>query len=211
LDDASTSRPFDADRNGFVMGEGAGVLILEELEHARARGARIYAEVRGYGVSGDASHITAPHAQGRGSLLCMQAALRCAGLAPEHIDYVNAHATSTPLGDRVESLALQSLFGSTAASSSSSSAGVSVSSTKGALGHMLGAAGSVEALICCLSVAHDVVPPSLHLQRLEPGMEGLNYVRGAKGIHRPVRAALSNSFGFGGTNATLIFAKYNDS
>lgn len=205
-DDATTSRPFDAERSGFVMGEGAGVLVLEELEHARARGARIYAEVRGYGLSGDASHITAPHAEGRGSLLCMQSALRCAGLSPEHIDYVNAHATSTPLGDRVESLALQSLFGSVASGPDA----VSVSSTKGALGHMLGAAGSVEALICCLAVARDTVPPSLNLHSLEDGMQGLNYVRGNKGVQRTVRAALSNSFGFGGTNATLIFAKYEE-
>ena len=209
LDDAiSTSRPFDAARSGFVMGEGAGVLVLEELEHARARGARIYAEVRGYGLSGDASHITAPHESGRGSLLCMKAALRSAGLEPEHIDYINAHATSTPLGDRVESLALQQLFGRVASAEDVGSA-PSVSSTKGALGHMLGAAGSVEALLCCLAVYHDAVPPNLHLHTLEPGMEGLNYVRGV-GQKRTVRAALSNSFGFGGTNASLIFAKYQE-
>lgn len=208
-DEATTSRPFDADRNGFVMGEGAGALVLEELEHARARGARIYAEVRGYGLSGDASHITAPHAQGRGSLLCMQAALRSAGLEPHHVDYINAHATSTPLGDRVESAAIRTLFGGAAPSSPGSEA-VSVSSTKGALGHMLGAAGSVEALICCLAVARDAVPPTLNLNRLEPDMADLNYVRGGVGHKRTVRAALSNSFGFGGTNASLIFAKYED-
>lgn len=211
-DDASTSRPFDASRNGFVMGEGAGALILEELEHARARGARIYAEVRGYGLSGDASHITAPHAQGRGSLLCMRGALRSAGLDPSHIDYINAHATSTPLGDRVEALAIRELFGE-AAASADPNASVSVSSTKGALGHMLGAAGSVESLICVLAVHHDRVPPNLHLREIEPEMRGLNYVQpgDAATVHRRVRAALSNSFGFGGTNASLIFTKYEES
>ena len=213
-DDASTSRPFDASRNGFVMGEGAGALILEELEHARARGARIYAEVRGYGLSGDAAHITAPHAQGRGSLLCMRGALRSAGLDPSHIDYINAHATSTPLGDRVEAMAIREVFGEAAASAGGSDprASVCVSSTKGALGHMLGAAGSVESLICVLAVYHDRVPPNLHLHEFEPEMRGLNYVQpgDAATVHRPIRAALSNSFGFGGTNASLIFTKYEE-
>ena len=231
LDDTTTSRPFDAARNGFVMGEGAGVLVLEELEHARARGARIYAEVRGYGLSGDAAHITAPHAQGKGSILCMTAALKSAGLQPQHIDYINAHATSTPLGDKIESVAIQHIFGpsptaaaassadaasspssSSAAAASSVAAGPSVSSTKGALGHMLGAAGSVEALVCCLAVQRDQVPPNLHLQHVdtEQGMAPLNYVQPGRAQNRTVRAALSNSFGFGGTNASLIFTKYEE-
>lgn len=203
-DPTHASRPFDSRRDGFVMGEGAGALVLEELEHALARGAKIIAEVRGYGLSGDASHITAPHPSGRGSIQCMTAALEDAGFKPEHIDYINAHATSTPIGDRVEAMAIQTLFGE----STSPDTGVSVSSTKGALGHMLGAAGSVEALICCLAIQHQHVPPNLNLEQLESSMEGLNYVRGGKGLPREVRTAMSNSFGFGGTNASIIFARY---
>lgn len=197
------SRPFDASRDGFVMGEGAGAMVLEELEHARMRGANIIAEVRGYGLSADASHITAPHESGQGAQACMAAALRDANLSPHHIDYINAHATSTPIGDRVEATAIRQLFG---ASDTHSSLSPSVSSTKGALGHMLGAAGSVESLICCLAIQHQLVPPNLNLHTIEPAMEGINYV--IKAEEKKIRAAMSNSFGFGGTNASIIFAKY---
>lgn len=221
-DPTRSSRPFDASRDGFVMGEGAGALVLEELEHALARGADIICEVRGYGLSGDASHITAPHASGRGSLACMRAALNDAGLKPEHIDYINAHATSTPLGDRVEAAAIRTLFADTTTTTTTTPtsatstpptlaapSGVSVSSTKGALGHMLGAAGSVESLICCLAVRDQQVPPNLNLSldTLEEEMRGINFV-GPKAEAREVRAAITNSFGFGGTNASLVFAKY---
>jgi 3-oxoacyl-[acyl-carrier-protein] synthase II len=200
-DPAENSRPFDSARDGFVMGEGAGAVVLEELEHAQERGAKILAEVRGYGLSGDASHITAPHHSGRGSMACMAAALRDAGLTSDHIDYINAHATSTPLGDRVEALAIQTLFGE--------GSNVRVSSTKGALGHMLGAAGSVEAIVCLLALQHQLLPPNLNLHTLEPGMERLIYVRGETEATE-VRATMSNSFGFGGTNASLIFTKFEN-
>jgi len=202
---SEASRPFDVDRDGFVMGEGAGAMLLEEREHAIQRGAHIYAEVRGYGLSADASHITAPHESGRGSLQCMEASLRHAGLSPSHIDYINAHATSTPLGDRVESRAIQQLFGA-----SSSTDSVAVSSTKGALGHMLGAAGSVEAIICCLAIETGLIPPNLNLnlQTLESDMRNLNYVAGKEARERRVRATMSNSFGFGGTNASLVFTQH---
>lgn len=197
-DPGESSRPFDANRDGFVMGEGAGAFVLEELEHAQARGANIIAEVRGYGLSGDASHITAPHESGRGSIACMSAALRDAGLEAQHIDYINAHATSTPLGDKVEALAIANVF--------ESNPSVSVSSTKGALGHMLGAAGSVESIICCLAIQHQQLPPTLNLKQLEPAMAPLNFVRETKPA--TIRAAMSNSFGFGGTNASIIFTQF---
>ncbi|WP_343712932.1 beta-ketoacyl-ACP synthase II [Inquilinus sp.] len=194
------SRPYDKGRDGFVMGEGAGVVVLEELEHAKARGATIYAEVVGYGLSGDAHHITAPPEDGNGGFRAMSAALKRAGLAPSDIDYVNAHGTSTPLGDEIELGAVKRLFGNAIET-------VSMSSTKSAIGHLLGAAGAVEAIYSVLAVNHDVVPPTLNLEDPSDSCLGVDLVpKQAK--ERPVRAALSNSFGFGGTNASLVFREY---
>jgi 3-oxoacyl-[acyl-carrier-protein] synthase II len=193
------SRPWDRDRDGFVMGEGAGMVVLEELEHARARGARIYAELVGYGLSGDAYHITAPHPEGDGGFRAMKAALARAGLRPEDVDYINAHATSTPLGDEIEFGAVRRLFGDAAGR-------LSMSSTKSAIGHLLGAAGTVEAIFCALAVHDDVVPPTLNLDNRSENCEGIDLVP-YEARRREVRAALSNSFGFGGTNACLILAK----
>lgn len=194
------SRPYDKGRDGFVMGEGAGVVVLEELEHAKARGATIYAEVVGYGLSGDAHHITAPPDDGNGGFRAMSAALKRAGLTPSDIDYVNAHGTSTPLGDEIELGAVKRLFGNAIET-------VSMSSTKSAIGHLLGAAGAVEAIYSVLAVNHDVVPPTLNLEDPSDSCLGVDLVpKQAK--ERPVRAALSNSFGFGGTNASLIFREY---
>ena len=192
------SRPWDKDRDGFVMGEGAGVVVLEELEHARARGAHIYAELVGYGMSGDAYHITAPAEDGSGGLRSMQAALRRAEMESADIDYVNAHGTSTPLGDEIEHGAVKALFGDAAGN-------ISMSSTKSAIGHLLGAAGSVEAIFSILAIENDIVPPTLNLDNPSDGCD-LDLVP-YEAKRRTVRAALSNSFGFGGTNASLIFAK----
>ncbi|HWA76399.1 MAG TPA: beta-ketoacyl-ACP synthase II [Polyangiaceae bacterium] len=191
------SRPWDRERDGFVIGEGAGVLVLEEAEHARRRGAPIYAELAGYGLSGDAHHLSAPDPTGDGARRAMQAALRRARRNADEVDYINAHATSTPVGDPVELLAVQALFGDHARS-------LSMSSTKSATGHLLGAAGAVEAIFSILSLRDQVVPPTLNLG--QPDSEtGIDLVpREAKG--RVVRCALSNSFGFGGTNAALVFA-----
>ncbi|MEE8274963.1 MAG: beta-ketoacyl-ACP synthase II [Alphaproteobacteria bacterium] len=192
------SRPWDRQRDGFVMGEGAGVIVLEELEHARKRGANIYAEVAGYGLSGDAHHITAPAADGNGGYRSMRAALRDAKLNPEDIDYINAHGTSTPLGDEIELGAVKRLFGDAAYK-------LSMSSTQSAIGHLLGAAGSVEAIFSILALVNDVVPPTLNLDDPSPGCDLDLVPYDAK--ERPVRAALSNSFGFGGTNASVVFTK----
>jgi 3-oxoacyl-[acyl-carrier-protein] synthase II len=192
------SRPWDEDRDGFVMGEGAGVVVLEELEHARARGARMYGEVVGYGMSGDAYHITAPSPDGNGGFRSMQAALRRAGMQPGDIDYINAHGTSTPLGDEIELGAVKRLFGDAAYR-------LSMSSTKSAIGHLLGAAGSVEAIFSLLAVHHQIVPPTLNLDRPSEGCD-LDLVP-HEARRREVRAALSNSFGFGGTNASLILVR----
>jgi 3-oxoacyl-[acyl-carrier-protein] synthase II len=192
------SRPWDRDRDGFVMGEGAGIVVLEELEHAKRRGAPIYAEIVGYGLSGDAYHITAPSADGDGAYRAMRNALRRASLAPDDIDYINAHGTSTPLGDEIELGAVKRLFGDAARS-------VSMSSTKSAVGHLLGAAGSVEAIYTVLSIKHQVVPPTLNLDNPSDGCADVDLVP-KRAKERKVRAALSNSFGFGGTNASLVFA-----
>jgi len=194
------SRPYDRDRDGFVMGEGAGVVVLEELEHAKRRGAHIYAEVVGYGLSGDAYHITAPAEDGNGGYRSMQMALKRAGLNPDQIDYVNAHGTSTPVGDLIELGAVRRLFGDAIR-------GMSMSSTKSAIGHLLGAAGSVEAIYSVLSIRDQVVPPTLNLENPSEGTEGVDLVpKQAK--ERRVKAALSNSFGFGGTNASLVFTQF---
>ncbi|MEQ8584798.1 MAG: beta-ketoacyl-ACP synthase II [Thalassobaculaceae bacterium] len=193
------SRPWDEGRDGFVMGEGAGVVVLEEYEHAKKRGATIYAEVVGYGLSGDAHHITAPADDGDGGFRAMKAALKRAGLTPDQIDYINAHGTSTPLGDAIEFGAVKRLFGDAAAK-------VSMSSTKSAIGHLLGAAGAVEAIYSVLAIRDQAVPPTLNLDNPSEGIEGMDLVPN-QARERQVRTALSNSFGFGGTNAALIFAQ----
>ena len=192
------SRPWDQKRDGFVMGEGAGIVVLEELEHAKRRGAKIYAEVIGYGMSGDAYHITAPAEDGNGAYRAMRNALRRANLAPDQIDYVNAHGTSTPKGDEIELGAVKRLFGDHAYK-------LSMSSTKSAIGHLLGAAGSVEAIFSILALRDGIVPPTLNLDDPSPGCD-IDLVP-HKAKEKKVRYALSNSFGFGGTNASLVFSR----
>jgi 3-oxoacyl-[acyl-carrier-protein] synthase II len=191
------SRPWDKARDGFVMGEGAGIVVLEELEHAKRRGAKIYGEIVGYGMSGDAYHVTAPSEDGNGGFRAMRNALKRAGLAPEAIDYINAHGTSTPLGDEIELGAVKRLFGEHAYK-------LSMSSTKSAIGHLLGAAGSVEAIFSILAIRDQIVPPTLNLENPSEGCD-IDLVP-LRAKERRVRHAMSNSFGFGGTNASLIFA-----
>ena len=192
------SRPYDKARDGFVMGEGAGVVVLEDYERAKARGARIYGEVIGYGMSGDAYHITAPSEDGDGGFRCMQAAIKRAGISPADIDYINAHGTSTPLGDEIELGAVTRLLGDAAS-------GATMSSTKSAIGHLLGAAGAVEAIFCLLAMRDRMAPPTLNLDN--PSVETVIDLVPHKAARKEVNVALSNSFGFGGTNASLIFRK----
>ena len=197
----AASRPYDKGRDGFVMGEGAGIVVLEEYEHAKARGARMYAEVVGYGLSGDAYHITAPAEDGDGAYRCMKAALKRAGLDPSQIDYINAHGTSTPLGDEIELRAIERLLGDSADR-------VSMSSTKSAVGHLLGAAGAVEAIFATLAIRDNVAPPTLNLD--DPSVETkVDLVPHVK-RERPIDVVLSNSFGFGGTNASLVLRRVAD-
>jgi 3-oxoacyl-[acyl-carrier-protein] synthase II len=193
------SRPYDKDRDGFVMGEGAGVVVLEELEHAKARGAKIYAELTGYGLSGDAYHITAPSPDGDGAFRCMTMALKRAGVSAGDIDYINAHGTSTPLGDEIELGAVQRLIGNAAGR-------ISMSSTKSCVGHLLGAAGAVEAIFCILAIRDGVAPPTINLDN--PSVETPIDLVPHVARKRAIDTALSNSFGFGGTNASLIFRRY---
>ena len=192
------SRPWDKDRDGFVMAEGAGILVLEEYEHAVSRGAKIYAEVAGYGLSGDAYHITAPAPGGEGGMRAMQAALKDAGMQPGDVDYINAHGTSTGLGDLGELSAVQTLFAGT---------NVSMSSTKSMTGHLLGAAGGVEAIFCVMAIRDGIVPPTINLENPEDAVGDFDLVPNVA-KQRPVNVALSNSFGFGGTNASLIIKRF---
>jgi len=194
------SRPFDRDRDGFIIAEGAGIIILEELEHARARGAKIYAEMAGYGQSGDAYHIAAPPENGEGAALCMAAALKDAAMVPDDIDYINAHGTSTPLNDRCETIAIKHVFGDHAAR-------LSISSTKSMTGHMLGGAGGVEAVFTALTIHHGLIPPTMNLDHPDPVCD-LDYVPN-HAREQKVATAMSNSFGFGGTNAVVIMKRFN--
>ncbi|MFY4774335.1 beta-ketoacyl-ACP synthase II [Metabacillus sp. RGM 3146] len=198
-DPDSASRPFDKDRDGFVIGEGAGIIVLEDLEHALARGAEIYAEIVGYGATGDAYHITAPAPEGEGGVRAMRQALETAGLKPEDIDYINAHGTSTPYNDKFETIAIKTVFGDHASK-------LAISSTKSMTGHLLGAAGGVEAIFSVMAIKDSVVPPTINLQNQDPECD-LDYVPN-ESRKLDVKAALSNSLGFGGHNATIIFKKY---
>ena len=198
-DPKHSSRPFDVERDGFVMGEGAGVLVLEELEHARRRGARIYAEIVGYGNTADAHHLTAPAPGGEGAARCMKMALRSAGLNPQDISYINAHGTSTPQGDVCETEAVKAVFGEHAR-------GVAVSSTKGATGHMLGAAGAVEMALCCKALETGIAPPTINYEKPDPACD-LDYVPNTA-REMKIEAVLNNSFGFGGHNATIAARRF---
>jgi 3-oxoacyl-[acyl-carrier-protein] synthase II len=198
-DPTRASRPYDKDRDGFVMGEGAGIVVLESLEHAQARGAKIYAELIGYGLSGDAYHITAPAPDGDGAFRCMQAAMKRAGVTPDDVDYINAHGTSTPMGDEIELAAVQRLVGNAAG-------GLSMSSTKSCIGHLLGAAGAVEAIFSILAIRDQIAPPTINLDN--PSVDTPIDLVPHKARERTIKVALSNSFGFGGTNASLVFRRY---
>ncbi len=200
-DPATASRPFDKDRDGFVIGEGGGGLVFEEMEHALKRGAKIYAEVAGAGLSGDAYHMTAPHPEGLGAYLCMKDALQDAGLELKDIHHINTHGTSTPVGDVVEPKAIVNLFGEQAYH-------ININSTKSMTGHLLGGAGAIEAIATLLAVKHDIVPPTINHFNDDPQIDGkLNFTFG-KAVEREVYAALSNTFGFGGHNASIIFKKF---
>ncbi|EGD98581.1 beta-ketoacyl synthase [Trichophyton tonsurans CBS 112818] len=198
------SRPFDRDRQGFVVAEGAAIVVLEELEHAISRNAHIYAELKGYGCSADAYHITAPHETGRGAFSAMKRALKNAGVPPSKVDYINAHGTSTPIGDAAENLAIKSLFLGSEGKAKASE--INVSSTKGAIGHMLGGAGAIEAAFSILAIDQGVLPPTINLDNVTDEFD-CNYVPN-NALQRNVDVALTNSFGFGGTNSSLCFAKY---
>jgi 3-oxoacyl-[acyl-carrier-protein] synthase II len=200
-DPKRASRPFDRERDGFVMGEGAGILILEEYEKAKRRGAKIYAEIVGYGMSGDAYHITMPDEDGEGAALCMKRALEDAGLNPEDVDYINAHGTSTPLNDKTETLAIKRVFGEHAYK-------IPVSSNKSMIGHLLGAAGAVEAVFTVLTIHEGIIPPTINYEYPDPNCD-LDYVPNIA-RNADVKVAISNSFGFGGVNATLVFRKVTE-
>jgi 3-oxoacyl-[acyl-carrier-protein] synthase II len=199
-DPAGASRPFDKDRDGFIIAEGAGMLVIEELEHALARGANIYAEIVGYGLTGDGYHMAAPPEDGEGAARCMQMALDDAGLAPEDIDYINAHGTSTPLNDVCETRAIKTVFGAHAYK-------LAASSTKSMTGHMLGGAGGIESVFTALAISRQVIPPTINLENPDPECD-LDYVPN-EARRTAIRAALSNSFGFGGTNAVLAMKRYS--
>ena len=202
-DPGTASRPFDATRDGFVLGEGSGCLILEELEHAKKRGAKIYAEVAGGGLTADAHHITAPHPEGRGAISVMKLSLEDAGMNPEDIDYVNVHGTSTPLGDISETLAIKEVFGEHAYK-------LNISSTKSMTGHLLGAAGAIEAIACVKSIQNNVIPPTINFEHKDENIDyNLNLTLN-KAQKREVKAALSNTFGFGGHNTSIIVKEFND-
>lgn len=201
-DPQGASRPFDKERDGFVMGEGAGVLILEELEHAQRRGAKIYAEVAGTGMTGDAHHLTAPHPEGLGAAKVMQLALEEAGVRPEDVDYVNVHGTSTPLGDVAEIKALESVFGESVYGK------VSISSTKSMTGHLLGAAGAVEALACLFAMQRGIVPPTINLNNVDEAIDSRIDLTPNKAKERKVDCVLSNTFGFGGHNSSIVFKRF---
>lgn len=199
-DPATASRPFDKNRDGFVVGEGSAALILEEYEHAKARGAKIYCEFAGGGMSADAYHMTAPHPEGAGALKSMRDALDDAGITPADVDYINVHGTSTPLGDIAEIKAVKQLFGESVYD-------VNISSTKSMTGHLLGAAAAIEALACIFAIEKGVVPPTINVEELDPEIDSkLNLTLGVA-QHREVRTAMSNTFGFGGHNSTVIFRK----
>ncbi|HKK11019.1 MAG TPA: beta-ketoacyl-ACP synthase II, partial [Bacteroidales bacterium] len=202
-DPATASRPFDKDRDGFVLGEGGGALIFEELEHAKARGAKIYAEVVGCGMTADAHHMTAPHPEGRGAMMAMKSALEDGDIAINDVDHINTHGTSTPVGDIAEPKAIVSLFADHAYK-------VNINSTKSMTGHLLGAAGAAEAIATILAVKHDMIPPTINHFTDDPEIDSkLNFTYGNKAVERVVNVALSNTFGFGGHNASLAFKKYN--
>jgi 3-oxoacyl-[acyl-carrier-protein] synthase II len=198
----TASRPYDKERDGFVLGEGAGGLVLEELEHALARGAKIYAEVIGGGLSGDAHHITAPHPEGLGATLVMNRALKDAGISPNEIDYINTHGTSTPLGDGAELKAIANVFGEQAFK-------MNISATKSMTGHLLGAAGAIEAIATILAVKNDIIPPTINHKTVDPDIDPRFNLTLNKMQQRPVRAAISNTFGFGGHNAAVVVKKFN--
>jgi 3-oxoacyl-[acyl-carrier-protein] synthase II len=194
----TASRPWDKDRDGFVLGDGAGVLVLEEYEHAKARGAKIYAELAGFGMSGDAYHMTSPSEGGEGAMRCMQNAMNDAGINVDAVDYINAHGTSTPAGDIAETMAMKAAFGDHAGK-------LAISSTKSMTGHLLGAAGGIEAVFTCLAIRDQVAPPTINIFNQDPECD-LDYVPGTA-REMKIDAAMSNSFGFGGTNGTVVFRK----